>query len=77
MEFFKVTCPGSANVLIDGIFQGETMDGADPRVFQCNTGMHDITLECLDGKQCLEPVKRVQIKNTNPILPMEVTFSCL
>ena len=76
MEFFKLVCPEKGNVSIDGNFQGESMDGTEPRVFQCNTGIHDIAMACLNGKQCQEPVQRLRIEHTNPILPMEVIFTC-
>ena len=77
MEFFKIICPGKGNVFIDGIFQGESMDGTDPKIFQCNTGVHDISMDCLDGKICGEPSQRIRIEHTNPIFPMEVIFTCV
>lgn len=52
------------------------MDGAEPKIFQCNTGVHDIRMDCLDGKICDEPIQRIRIEHTNPILPMEVIFTC-
>ncbi len=76
MEFFKIICPGKGNVFIDGSFQGLSLDGSEPRVFQCNTGTHDIRMDCLDGKQCQKPVQRVRVEHTNPIQPMEVIFIC-
>ncbi|MCD4678025.1 MAG: hypothetical protein K8S18_18835 [Desulfobacula sp.] len=76
MEFFKVTCPGKGKVSIDGSYQGENTDGTEQKIFQCNPGAHDISMECLEEKQCAEPVKRVQIEDTNPILPKEIYFIC-
>jgi hypothetical protein len=76
MQFFTVPCPGKGKVSVGGSYQGENMDGAGLKVFQCNKGVHDIGLECLVGKQCLNPLQRVEIKGTNPIDPMEVKFTC-
>jgi hypothetical protein len=76
MEFFTVPCPGKGNVKIDGSFQGESVQGTTLHKFQCGEGTHDISMECLAGKQCQAPVQRVEIAGTNPILPMEVPFEC-
>lgn len=86
MQFFKVPCPGRGTVSIDGKPQGEnkqagreesdTRQGDGLRIFQCGTGLHDLSMACLVGKRCRRPVQRVQIDKTDPILPMEVPFEC-
>ena len=77
MEFFTVPCPGRGEVSIDGSFQGENKDGERLHVFQCSEGLHDISMTCLVGRQCQEPVQRAQIAGTDPILPREVPFLCM
>ncbi len=76
MEFFKVPCPGKGNVKLDGVFQGPNFQNGELHVFQCNRGDHDIEMECLVGKKCKEALQNKIVKNTDPILPMEVPFVC-
>ena len=76
MEFFMVNCPGLGSVAVDGSYQGDNRDDMELKVFQCNRGTHDISMECQDGKLCQESSKRVQLEDTNPIMPMEITFTC-
>ncbi len=76
MEFFTVPCPGKGKVFIDGQYQGDSLEDTELKVFQCNTGTHDIAMECLVDKQCVKTSQKVQIEGTNPILPMEVPFIC-
>lgn len=76
MEFFKVPCPGRGEVSINGSPQGENMKDNKLHVFQCGEGTHDISMKCLVGKRCQEPVQRVSITGTNPILPQEAPFTC-
>ncbi len=76
MEFFTVPCPGKGKVSIDGRYQGDSIEDEDLKVFQCNRGTHDISMECLVGKQCKETVQRVQVEDSDPIIPMEVEFEC-
>ncbi|MBU0973056.1 MAG: hypothetical protein KKC20_20595 [Proteobacteria bacterium] len=77
MEFFKVPCPGKGNVNLDGVFQGPNFQNGALHVFQCNRGDHDIEMTCLVGKNCKESMQNKVVKDTDPILPMEVPFSCL
>ncbi len=76
MEFFTVPCPGKGEVSIDGSPQGKNKDGKKLHPFQCNDRLHDISMTCLNGKQCQEPVQRVMITGANPILPQKVPFVC-
>jgi hypothetical protein len=75
MEFFQCPCPERGNVLVNGKDLGPNKDAADNLLTkQCNRGLHFISLECLDGKKC--QLRLVEIKDTDPILPMEVPFQC-
>jgi len=76
MEFFIVKCDGRGKVYIDGSYQGESVDDQGSHVFQCGSGGHDVTLECLVGNQCQKATQRVSISETNYIDPMEVPFEC-
>jgi hypothetical protein len=76
MEFFTVPCPGRGEVFIDGSSLGENKRNSELNVFQCNPGMHDISLTCRVGKHCTELQQSKEIINTNPIRPMEVPFIC-
>lgn len=78
MEFFIVPCPGIGEVSVDGSVQGENKekDSCNLIVFQCGRGLHDISITCLASRTCLDPVKRVEIKDTNPIQPMGVPCIC-
>lgn len=76
MEFFTVPCPGRGKVSINGSYHGENKDGSDLHTFLCVEGLHDITLVCLAGKHCQEPLQRALIADTNLIMPLEVPFEC-
>jgi hypothetical protein len=77
MAFFIVTCPGKGNVSIDGSFQGASIKDGTFHVFQCGGGPHDIFMECLAGKKCWVTPQRILTIGTNPILPQEVSFTCV
>ena len=77
MEFFIISCPGRGRVFLDKVFQGENINNETPTVFKCNRGVHEISMECLSGKTCATPAQMLTIKDTNPILPLEVKFTCL
>jgi hypothetical protein len=77
MEFFVCPCNGKGMVFIDGVSFGANKDAAGDLVpFECNTGLHLISLVCLDGKHCVEPPQKVVIQDTNPIDPQKVSFTC-
>lgn len=76
MEFFTVSCLRKGRVLIDGSYVGENRSGDTLRVFQCATGLHDISLECLTGRRCRVMTQRVMIAGTNAILPVRISFVC-
>lgn len=77
MEFFTCLCPKRGNVIIDGVIQGFNKNQVGDLVTkQCNSGLHQIALKCLDGKEC-DPLEiQVEILNTDPISPMQVSFNC-
>jgi len=75
LEFFQCPCSETGGVFLDGKYQGPNKDNAGNLLtMQCNTGLHWVFLECLEGKTCLQ--RLVEIKDTDPILPMEVPFQC-
>jgi hypothetical protein len=75
MEFFKCPCPETGNDILDGNDQGPNRDDAGILLTKmCNSGLHWISLECLNGKECVK--KLVRVVDTDPILPMEVPFQC-
>jgi hypothetical protein len=76
MEFFTASCLCTGRVSIDGVYQGENKEGATLHVFQCCAGLHDITMEYLNGGTCQRQTKRVMIAGTNRILPMAIPFIC-
>lgn len=76
MEFFTVSCLRRGIVRVDGLYQGENKTGETLRVFQCQAGLHDVSLECRLGRRCLEMTQRVMISGTNAILPVTVRFVC-
>ena len=76
MEFFKVLCPDRGEVFIDGSSLGENKSDGELNVFQCNPGIHNISLTCRVGKHCMERQQFTEIINTNPISPMGVPFIC-
>ncbi|MGA3208070.1 MAG: hypothetical protein ABSE05_09610 [Syntrophales bacterium] len=74
-EFFQCPCSGKGDVILDGSNEGPNKDDADnllPK--QCNAGQHVISLECSSGRRCSP--KQVEIKDTDPISPMQVAFQC-
>ncbi len=73
MEFFNCPCDEKGNVILDGNDLGPNQDAAGNLLTkQCNAGLHRITLRGPDGRTF--PPKEMDIKNTNPISPMEVPF---
>lgn len=78
MEFFVCRCPETGTVILDGKDQGPNRDSSGNLLTkQCNTGVHIISLQCAAGKTCAPSQAVVVIKDTDPILPMEVTFRCV
>lgn len=78
MQFFQCPCPETGNVILDGNNQGPNKDG-DGRLLtkRCNEGLHIISLQCSQGKNCFPSQARIEIKNTNPISPLQVPFKCV
>lgn len=76
MEYFAVSCLRRGMVSLDGHCQGASMEGESLQVFQCDAGLHDISLECQIGKRCREMTQRVMIAGTNAIVPKVVRFMC-
>jgi hypothetical protein len=76
MEFFTVSCQRKGRVSLDGEDLGENRLGGLLRVFQCEAGLHDVTLECLKGRRCRLMTQRIMITGTNGILPLQVRFVC-
>ena len=73
MEFFNCPSDEKGNVILDGNDLGLNKDAAGNLLTkQCNAGLHRVTLRAPDGSTY--PPKEVEIKNTNPISPMEVPF---
>jgi predicted acylesterase/phospholipase RssA len=77
MEFFQCLCPVTGRVILDGIDQGPNKDSAGNLLTkQCNAGLHTISLQCPDGKKCSPRQVEIEIKDTDPIAPLEVAFKC-
>jgi hypothetical protein len=76
MEYFTVSCVRKGRVTMDGAYLGENKNGDSLQVFQCEPGLHDISLECLMGRRCRVMTQRVRITGTNAILPVQVRFVC-
>jgi len=75
MEFIQCPCPQRGYVMLDGKDQGPNMDDAgNLLVKQCNRGLHFVSLQCQGGKECI--TRLVEIKDTDPISPLEVPFQC-
>ncbi|MDD2337678.1 MAG: hypothetical protein PHD01_14010 [Geobacteraceae bacterium] len=75
MEFFQCPCPEKGEVILDGKDQGLNKDAAGNLLTKlCNRGLHYISLQCPDGKKC--QLRLVEIKDTDPISPLEVPFQC-
>jgi hypothetical protein len=78
MEFFVCPCPGIGNVLLDGKDLGPNKDGVgNLRIKQCDEGLHTLALRCAGGRTCQPKQVQVEIKDTDPICPMEVPFQCV
>jgi len=77
MEFFVCRSTVKGNVILDGQDQGPNQDASGkPLTMQCNAGVHNVSLVLGNGKSCTPQSARIDIKNTNPISPLEVPFSC-
>lgn len=77
MEFFTCSCPGKGTVMLDGADQGLNKDEAgDLAPKKANEGLHKISLSCVAGRKCRPRQRKVWIKDTDPILPLEVFFKC-
>lgn len=78
MEFFRCNCPETGEVILDGSDQGPNRDAAGNLLTkQCNTGLHVVSLKCPGGKKCLPEQVEAEIRDTDPISPMELTFQCV
>jgi hypothetical protein len=78
MEYFVCPCPGTSEVLLDGVSQGANKDSAGNLLVKlCNEGLHIISLRCNDGKICVPQTREVDIRDTDPICPREVPFTCV
>ena len=77
MEFFQCLCSVTGRVILDGIDQGPNKDSdGNLKTLQCNAGLHTISLRCPDGKKSSPPLVTIEIKDTDPIAPLEVSFKC-
>jgi len=76
MEFFTVSCLRKGKVSVDGSYQEENKRGETLHVFQCQAGLHDISLHCQVGQKCREMTQRVMITGTNAIVPSVIRFVC-
>ena len=77
MEFFQCICPVTGRVLLDGSDQGPNKDISGSLLTkQCNAGLHVIALQFPDGEKCSPPLVLIEIRDTDPISPMEVAFTC-
>ncbi len=77
MEFFQCPCPVTGRVILDGSDQGPNKDNAGNLLTkQCNAGLHTIALQCPNGKKCSPPQVKIEIKDTDPISPLEAAFKC-
>ena len=79
MEFFVCLCSETCTVILDGNNNlGPNKDESGNLLTKlCNEGLHTITLQCPEGKICIPTQAEIEIKNSNPILPMEVAFQCV
>lgn len=77
MEFFRCICPERGGVILDGSNQGPNKDGAGNLLTkECNAGLHVISLTCTANKKCIPDQVEVEIEDTDPISPTELTFQC-
>jgi hypothetical protein len=44
---------------------------------KCNEGLHIISLQCPHEKKCSPPQVKIDIKDTNPISPLKIPFTCV
>ncbi|MGA3086758.1 MAG: hypothetical protein ABSE95_18560 [Thermodesulfobacteriota bacterium] len=78
MEFFQCPCPKKGRVILDGSSQGFNRDNSGNMITKkCNPGLHTIALRCTSKKKCLPEQVQIEIKDTDPISPMEVSFRCV
>ena len=78
MEFFSCPCSETGDVILDGNNQGPNKNSSGTLLTkQCNAGLHRIALKCPDGKRCVPEQVEIEIKDTNPISPLEVPFKCV
>jgi hypothetical protein len=78
IQFFICQCAFTGNVILDGNDQGPNKnDSGNLLTKQCNAGLHTISLRCPDGKKCSPQQIKIDIKDTDPISPMEVAFKCV
>ena len=77
MELFQCLCSVTGRVILDGTDQGPNRD-SDGSVLtkQCNEGLHTISFQCPDGKTCSPSQYTIEIRDTDPIAPLEVAFIC-
>jgi hypothetical protein len=76
VEFYTVSCQREGRVFLDGCDQGDNKCGGIPRVFECEAGLHDVSLQCLIGRKCRIMTQRVIISGTNGIVPLQIRFVC-
>ncbi len=77
MEFFICPCNKKGTIFIDGEELGANKDTDGKLIpYMCNTGLHEISLVCYDGKHCENSPQKVVIEATNPIEPQKVIFKC-
>ncbi|HBA87251.1 MAG TPA: hypothetical protein DCZ75_04465 [Geobacter sp.] len=78
MEFFTCPCPETGDVMLDDKNLGPNRDaGGKLLTKQCNPGLHTVVLRFSDGRCCDPSSVKVRIRETDPILPMEVPFKCV
>lgn len=77
MEFYQCSCPGTGRVILDGIDQGPNKDSAGNLLTkQCDAGPHTISVLYDAGNTCSPAQIKIEIKDTDPISPMEIVFNC-
>lgn len=77
MEFYTCPCPARGDVILNGQGQGPNKDQAGNLLTkQCNPGLHKVALKCSAGKQCNPGEIQIEIRDTDPIAPMEIPFKC-
>lgn len=76
MEFFTAPCLCKGKVSVDGVYRGENKNGKTLQVFQCEAGLHDITLEYQNGGPSQKHTRRIMLTGTTPTLPLSIPFIC-